>query len=145
MSADRVTAVRLWAGTVVFGLFALAAWVRLLPLAPWEALLPSETGGMGVGYAGAGVIELVGAVLLPIIGNLLIIGEARRTRLGTQLRRLHLAAWLGAIVAAILLFRVPSSAFLWTLALAITLVPTQLTLLAATYAAAAWARQRAAA
>ena len=139
MNANRVTAVRLWMGAVVFGAIAILAWVRIVGLIPWELL----TGSSGDGYVATNTVEVGVVLVLPLLGNLMVIGETRRSPLAITLRRFQWLSWAGSIVAAISMFLVPASAAFWIAALAVLLVTAQLTLLTAVFATLALDRTRA--
>jgi hypothetical protein len=147
MDANRLTAARLWAGAAVFGTFAVLAWPAAIQLVPWNFLIRTADfggggGGMAGGFFSVGLFEMSVVVGLPLIGNVLIVGEAGREQAARRLRRLHLLAWVGSIAAAISIFLVPPAAAPWMILVGILLIPTQLTLLAATFVALAIARAR---
>jgi len=130
MSADRVTAFRFWMGAVVFGWIALLAWVRIAGLIPWGQLSESSWDG----YAAANSVEVSVVFFLPLLGNVMILGDARRDPLAMKLQHLQLLAWAGSIGAAIAVLLVPPAVSFWIAAVALILVATQLTLVAAVFA-----------
>jgi hypothetical protein len=138
MRLDRITALALWVGVLVFGSIALLAWARISTLIPWGLLTSSS----GDAYVSADSLEIAVVAGLPLLGNLMVLGETRRVPLAVTLRRLHWLAWAGAIASAILVFVVPGAGSFWLLALALLLLPTQLTLLTAVYATLAIHRTR---
>jgi hypothetical protein len=147
MSADRVAAVWLGAGAALFGTFAAMAWWPEISIMAeylrWQ-LSPGSSGGVGGVSYGVNAIEIGLVALLPVVGNLLIIGETRRHPLARRLRLLHLLTWTALIVSAALIFRLPRSVGAWNFSLMLLLLPMQLTLLALAYAVLARARRRAA-
>jgi hypothetical protein len=138
MRLDRITALGLWVGVLGFGSIALLAWARISTLIPWRLL----TNSSGDAYVSADSLEIAVVAGLPLLGNLMVIGETRRVPLAVKLRRLHWLAWAGAIVCAIPIFFVPITASFGLLGLAMLLLPTQLTLLTAVYATLAIHRTR---
>jgi hypothetical protein len=138
MGANRVTAVRFWMGAVVFGWIALVAWVRIASLIPWALL----TGSSGSGDAPTNSVEVSVVFLLPLLGNVLVLGDARRDPRAMTLHQLQLLAWAGSIVAALLVFLSPPAISIWVAALTLILVATQLTLLSAVFATLAVLRSR---
>jgi hypothetical protein len=147
MSVDRVAAVRLWAGAALFGALAARAWwpdiSMMAEYVRWW-LSSESSGGVGAVSYGVNTIEIGLVVLLPVVGNLLLVGEARRHPVARRLRVLHLLTWAALIVSAALIFLLPQSVAAWNFGLLLLLLPIQLTLLALVYAVLATARSRAA-
>jgi hypothetical protein len=120
----------------------MAWWPEVSMMAEylWWRLSSDSSGGVGgADYAG-NTIEIGLVVLLPLVGNLLIVGEARRYPLARRLRLLHLLTWAALIVSAALIFIVPQSVGMWNFSLMLVLLPMQLTLLAVVYGVLARAR-----
>jgi hypothetical protein len=138
MRAARITTFRFWMGAVVFGWITVMAWVRIAGLIPWGLL----TGSSGDGSAPTNSVEISLVFLLPLLGNVMVLGDTRQEPLAMTLQHLQLLAWAGSIVAALSIVLVPAAASVWAAGLALILVATQLTLLTAVFAVLAVRRAR---
>jgi hypothetical protein len=130
-----------WSGAAVFA--AMAVWQLPAAVALATAVVGSGAGGIGAVSGGVGDIVLL--IVLPLVGNRLIASASRGTRSAAGLVRAHAVLLLVLVLAPIALFAIGGRAGFWAFVLIPVLIPLQLAVLAAAYAALALAPAPAAA
>jgi hypothetical protein len=119
----------------VFG--ALAVWQLPAAVTLARSAFGSGSGGISFATGSIGIGELLLLIVLPLVGNRSIASEARRHHRAAALVRAHAVLLLLLVLAPVALFAVGGRAGFWAFFLIPALIPLQLAVLAAAYAALA--------